>query len=65
MHHYSDVLINYVEEDFSKYSVEPYTKILCGFEWVILRAPFRKYKSEKKYHLISSQYVLEVQINIY
>ena len=48
IHHYSDVLINYVEEDFSKYSVEPYTKILCGFEWVILRAPFRKYKSEKK-----------------
>lgn len=47
MHHYSDVLINYVEEDFSKYSVEPYTKILCGFEWVILRTPFRKQKLER------------------
>lgn len=42
VHHYSDILINYVEEDFSKYSVESYTKILSGFEWVILRSAFRK-----------------------
>lgn len=47
-HHYSDILINYVEEDFSKYSVESYTKIFSGFEWVILREPFRKQKKESK-----------------
>ena len=42
VHHYSDILINYIEKDLSKYSVENYTTILCGLEWVIVREPFRQ-----------------------
>lgn len=43
-HHYSDILINYIEKDLLKYSVENYTTILCGLEWVIVREPFRQKK---------------------
>lgn len=39
-HHYADVVVNYLEKDFSKYSIEPYTKIYAGQEWTILRKPF-------------------------
>ena len=39
-HHYADVVFNYLEKDFSKYSVEPYTRIYAGQEWTILRKPF-------------------------
>lgn len=35
------MVFNYLEKDFSKYSVEPYTKIYAGQEWTILRKPFR------------------------
>lgn len=41
-HHFADVVINYVDKDFSHYSVEPYSKILAGLEWTILREPFRR-----------------------
>ena len=41
-HHYADIVINFVDKDFSHYSVEPYTKIVAGLEWSILREPFRK-----------------------
>lgn len=39
-HHFADVVLNYLETDYSKYSVEPYTKIYAGKEWTILRQPF-------------------------
>lgn len=39
-HHYADIVINYVEEDLSKYSIEPYTCVATGLEWIILRKPF-------------------------
>ena len=41
-HHFADVVINYVDKDIMHYSIEPYTKIVAGLEWSILREPFRK-----------------------
>lgn len=41
-HHYADIVINYVDKDIKNYSVEPYTRIVAGLEWSILREPFRK-----------------------
>ena len=35
------VLMNFAEEDAQIFSVEPYTKIKLGLDWVILREPFR------------------------
>ena len=40
-HYYCDVLINYAETDPGIFSVEPYTKVKLGMDWVILRKPFR------------------------
>lgn len=40
-HHYADVVINFVDKDLKKYSVESYTQIVVGLEWSILRKPFR------------------------
>ncbi len=39
--HCPDILINYIETDLTKYSVESHTRIYAGLEWVILRPPFR------------------------
>ena len=41
-HHYADIVVNFVDKDLSHYSVEPYTEIVAGLEWSILREPFRK-----------------------
>lgn len=41
-HHYADIVINFVDKDIKKYSVESYTQIVAGLEWSILREPFRK-----------------------
>ena len=41
-HHYADVVINFVDKDLKKYSIESYTQIVAGLEWSILREPFRK-----------------------
>lgn len=41
-HHYADIVVNFVDKDYSHYSVEPYTRIVAGLEWSILREPFRK-----------------------
>ncbi|MFA7116513.1 MAG: UDP-2,4-diacetamido-2,4,6-trideoxy-beta-L-altropyranose hydrolase [Bacteroidales bacterium] len=43
-HYYSDVLISMAENDKSVFSVEPYSKIYLGIDWVILRKPFREIK---------------------
>ena len=40
-HYYSDVLINYAESRPEIFSVEPYTQVKLGLDWVILREPFR------------------------
>jgi spore coat polysaccharide biosynthesis predicted glycosyltransferase SpsG len=40
-HYYCDVLINYAESCPEIFSVEPYTSIKLGMDWVILRKPFR------------------------
>lgn len=47
-HHYADVVINFVDKDLKKYSVESYTQIVAGLEWSILREPFRKPISANK-----------------
>lgn len=39
-HHYADIILNFVETDHSKYSVETYSKIISGIEWSLLRQPF-------------------------
>lgn len=41
-HHYADIVVNFVDKNISHYSIEPYTKIVAGLEWSILREPFRK-----------------------
>ncbi len=41
-HHYADIVINYIDKDLSHYSIEPYTKVVAGLEWSILREPFRR-----------------------
>lgn len=40
--HYADIVVNYIDKDPTHYSVEPYTRIVAGLEWVILREPFRQ-----------------------
>ena len=47
-HHYADIVINYVDKDLKNYSVEPYTQIVAGLEWAILREPFRQPINELK-----------------
>lgn len=49
-HYYCDVLINYAESHPEIFSVEPYTSIKLGMDWVILRKPFRNISvtSEKR-----------------
>lgn len=44
-HYYCDVLINYAESDSGIFSIEPYTKVRLGMDWVILRKPFRNVSS--------------------
>lgn len=44
-HYYCDVLINYAESDPGIFSIEPYTKVRLGMDWVILRKPFRNVSS--------------------
>ncbi len=39
-HHYADIVLNFVETDKTKFSIEPYTRIYAGIEWSILRRPF-------------------------
>lgn len=46
-HHFADVVVNYVDTDRSHYSVETYTQIVAGLDWVILRAPFRAPAEDK------------------
>lgn len=41
-HHFADIVVNFVDKDISHYSIEPYTRIVAGLEWSILREPFRK-----------------------
>jgi spore coat polysaccharide biosynthesis predicted glycosyltransferase SpsG len=41
-HYYADVVLNFAENDPSIFSVEPYTQVVLGVEWVILREPFRR-----------------------
>ena len=47
-HHYADVVLNYVDKNIDNYSVEPYTRIVAGLEWSILREPFRRPVSNSK-----------------
>lgn len=42
-HYYADVLLNFAESDASIFSVEHYTQIKLGIDWVILRKPFRDF----------------------
>lgn len=56
-HHYADLVVNFVDKDISHYSVEPYTRIVAGLEWSILREPFRQPiddSNRKKRHVIVS-----------
>ena len=56
-HHFADIVLNFVETDFSGFSVEPYTKIILGLQWTILREPFRNsldYKSIRSNRIILS-----------
>lgn len=47
--HYADVVINYIDKELSHYSIEPYTKVVAGLEWAILREPFRRaYNKENR-----------------
>lgn len=39
-HFIADILISFVPLDRSRFSMEPYTRFLSGFEWSFLRAPF-------------------------
>ena len=43
-HYYCDVLINYSERSKEVFSVESYTRVCLGLDWVILRKPFRLHK---------------------
>ena len=47
-HYYADVLLNFAESDASIFSVEPYTKIKLGIDWVILRTPFRNFVPQRE-----------------
>lgn len=49
-HHYADIVINFVDNDLSNYSVESYTKIVAGLEWSILRKPFREPVNDHSKH---------------
>lgn len=40
-HYFSDVLFNFAERESKIFSVEPYTQIKLGLDWIILREPFR------------------------
>lgn len=40
-HHFADIVLNFVETDYTEFSVEPYTRIILGLQWTILREPFR------------------------
>lgn len=54
-HYYCDVLINYAESSPEIFSVEPYTKVRLGMDWVILRKPFRNVsvpQERQKHHRI-------------
>jgi spore coat polysaccharide biosynthesis predicted glycosyltransferase SpsG len=54
-HYYCDVLINYAESRPEIFSVEPYTKVKLGMDWVILRKPFRNVsvnQDRQKHHRI-------------
>ena len=56
-HHYADIVVNFVDKDITHYSVEPYTRIVAGQEWSILREPFRQPVNESnrnKGHVIVS-----------
>lgn len=46
-HHYADLVVNFVDKDISHYSIEPYTRIVAGLEWSILREPFRRPVNER------------------
>ena len=48
-HHYADIVINFVDKDLTHYSVEPYTKVVAGLEWSILREPFMKPIDDRKH----------------
>lgn len=39
-HHYADIVLNFLETDISKYSIEPYTRVYAGIEWSLLRKAF-------------------------
>ena len=54
-HYYSDVLINYAENDPAIFDVEPYTDIKLGIDWVILRKEFRRLPAQprRKNHRIA------------
>ena len=47
-HHYADIVINFIDKDLSHYCVEPYTKVVAGLEWSILREPFRRSQQDSK-----------------
>lgn len=47
-HHFADIVINFVDRELSHYSKEPYTKVVAGLEWSILREPFRLVVPESK-----------------
>ena len=60
-HHYADVVLNFVETDLAKYSVEPYTRILAGLEWSLLRKPFLlplKERTHSKKHIVTISFIL-------
>lgn len=46
-HYVSDILINHSLRSPSLFDVEPYTRLLLGYDWALLRAPFlRKYDEQ-------------------
>lgn len=40
--HYADVIINYIDNERSHYSIDSSTQLVAGLEWSILREPFRR-----------------------
>ncbi|MBK5203130.1 MAG: UDP-2,4-diacetamido-2,4,6-trideoxy-beta-L-altropyranose hydrolase [Prolixibacteraceae bacterium] len=47
-HYIADIVINYTITDKKLFSTEPYTKLLTGFSYALLRKEFLQSKSERK-----------------
>lgn len=53
-HYYADILFNYVENNSSVFSIEPYTQVCLGIEWMLLREPFLINWNQKKREKLSA-----------